>query len=146
MILVRPPLSTHYWHSICLDIIMISFDPSPYRSEDLFVIATTIYSGYSLINVESRLLILKKKSPLHVYWFVRFFPPSTPRLLHLYTSFFQKIPPSTFIPISTAIREMRVIKLFWIHQNWQFVEKTETNRTKKRWLWKKSDLVNQLPN
>ena len=36
------PLSTHYWHSICLDIFMISFDPSPYRSEDLFVIATTI--------------------------------------------------------------------------------------------------------
>ena len=29
------------------------------------------------------------------------FPPSTPRLLELCTSFFQKIPPSTFIPTST---------------------------------------------
>ena len=44
-----------------------------------------------------------KKSTLHVYWFLRFFPPSTPRLLDLSTSFFQKIPPSTFIPTSTFI-------------------------------------------
>ena len=29
----------------------------------------------------------QKKSPLHVYWFLRFFPPSTQRLLHLCTSF-----------------------------------------------------------
>ena len=29
------------------------------------------------------------------------FPPSTPRLLELCTSFFQKMPPSTFIPTST---------------------------------------------
>ena len=39
-------------------------------------------------------------STLHVYWFLRFFPPSTPRLLHLCTSFFQKIPTTTFIPTS----------------------------------------------
>ena len=43
----------------------------------------------------------QKKSPLHVYWFLRFFPPSTPRLLELCISFFHKIPPSTFIPTST---------------------------------------------
>ena len=61
----------------------------------------------SLINVKSRLPILKnstihkKKSTLHVYWFLRFFPPSTPHFLELCTSFFQKIPPSTFIRTST---------------------------------------------
>ena len=42
-----------------------------------------------------------KKSTLHVYWFLRFFPPSTPHLLELCISFFHKIPPSTFIPTST---------------------------------------------
>ena len=42
-------------------------------------------------------------STLHVYLFLRFFPPSTPRLLHLFTSFFQKKTPSTFIPTSTFI-------------------------------------------
>jgi hypothetical protein len=62
----------------------------------------------SLINVKSCLLILKKKSTLlahfHVYLFVRFISLSTPCLLHLCTSsFFQKIPPSTFIPTSTFI-------------------------------------------
>ena len=41
-----------------------------------------------IINVESRLLILKKESTLHVYWSLRFLPPSTPRLLHLCASFF----------------------------------------------------------
>ena len=50
----------------------------------------------------------QKKSTLHVYWFLRFFPPSTPRLLPLCTSFFQKISPSTFIPTSSAIKEMRL--------------------------------------
>ena len=29
---------------------------------------------------------LHKKTTLHVYWFLRFFPPSTPRLLHLCTT------------------------------------------------------------
>ena len=43
----------------------------------------------------------RKIPPFHVYWFLRFFPPSTPRLLELCTSFFQKIPPSTFISTST---------------------------------------------
>ena len=52
---------------------------------------------------------LKKNPPsthistLHVYWFLRFFPPSTPRLLQLSANFFQKIPPSRFIPTSTFI-------------------------------------------
>ena len=61
----------------------------------------------SLINVESTLTDFEKfhppqkKSILHVYWFLRFFPPSTPRLLELCISFFHKIPPSTFIPTST---------------------------------------------
>ena len=56
----------------------------------------------SLINVKSSLLILKnstlhkKKSTLHVYGFLRFFPPFTSSLLHLCTTFFQKISPSTF--------------------------------------------------
>ena len=45
----------------------------------------------------------QKKSILHVYWFLRFFPPSTTRLLKLCISFFHKIPPSTFIPTSTFI-------------------------------------------
>ena len=70
----------------------------------------------SLINVEARLLILKKKSPLHVYWFLdlfhhssfisktsqppRLFQPPRSFILHFYT-------PSTFIPTSTVIREMR---------------------------------------
>ena len=68
----------------------------------------------SLINVTSRYPILKnstlnkKNPPLHVYWFLRSFPSSTLRLLHLCTSFFQKIPSSTFIPTFTVIREMRV--------------------------------------
>ena len=35
----------------------------------------------------------------------------TPRLLDLCTSFFQKIPLSTFIPTSLAIREMRVYSM-----------------------------------
>ena len=43
----------------------------------------------------------QKKFTLHIYWFLTFFPPSTPRLLHLCTSFFQKIPPSTFIDFAT---------------------------------------------
>ena len=42
----------------------------------------------------------QKKSTLHVYWFLRFFPPSTPRLLELCISFFHKIPPSMFFPTS----------------------------------------------
>ena len=79
----------------------------------------------SLINVKSRLLILKKNT-LHVYWFLKFIPPYIPRLLHLCTSFFPKNPtihvysnlhvywfcnfytPSTFIPTSTTIREMNM--------------------------------------
>ena len=107
----------------------------------------------SLTNVKSGLLILKKNSTLHVYWFLRFFPPSTPRLLHLCTSFFPKNPtlhvysnlhvywfcnfctpprlfqppclviwqllhPSTFIPTSTLIKEMRVqMNLFFQQVN-----------------------------
>ena len=43
----------------------------------------------------------QKKSTLRVYWFLRFFPPSTSHLLELCISFFHKIPPSTFIPTST---------------------------------------------
>ena len=49
----------------------------------------------------SRLPILKnstlhkKKSTLHIYWFFRFFPPSTPRLLDLWVYVFQNIPPLT---------------------------------------------------
>ena len=54
----------------------------------------------SLINMTSCLLILKN-STLHVYWFLRFFPPSTPRLVELRVYVFQKIPPSRFISIST---------------------------------------------
>ena len=60
-------------------------------------------------------------STLHVYWFLRFFPTSTPRLLQLGTIFFQKIHvysnlhvywfcnfclPYTFIPTSSAIIEI----------------------------------------
>ena len=65
--------------------------------------------------MKSRLTILKnstiykKKSTPHVYWFLRLFPSSTPPLLELCTSIFQKIPPSMFIPTSTFIREMRVL-------------------------------------
>ena len=76
-----------------------------------FKIGTLIF----LINVKSRLTILKnstiykKKSTPHVYWFLRLFPSSTPPLLELCTSIFQKIPPSMFIPTSTFIREMRVL-------------------------------------
>ena len=78
--------------------------------------------------METHLLILIFFSPsthisiLHVYWFLRYFPPYTPSLLQLCTSFFQKIiysnilvyqfriccTHSTFIPASLAIREMRV--------------------------------------
>ena len=43
----------------------------------------------------------QKKSTLHIFWFLRFFPPTTPRLSELYISFFHKIPPSPFIPTST---------------------------------------------
>ena len=53
--------------------------------------------------------LYKKKSTLHVYWFFRLFPSSTPPLLELCTSIFQKISPSMFIPTSTFIREMRVL-------------------------------------
>ena len=85
---------------------MISFDPSPYRSEDLFVIATTCDS---LINVESRLSTDFEKK-IHP---PRTFPPSTfidflnffhPSLL-VYCSyvlvFSKKITPSTFIDFAT---------------------------------------------
>ena len=34
----------------------------------------------------------QKKSTLHVYWFLRFFPPFTPRLLELCISFFLQNP------------------------------------------------------
>ena len=66
-----------------------------------------IYNLISLINLGPTLPDFEKfqppqkKSTLHVYWFLRFFPPSTPRLLELCISFFHKIPPSTFIPTST---------------------------------------------
>ena len=53
-----------------------------------------------IINVESRLLILKKESTLHVYWSLRFLPPSTPRLLHLCASFF-------------LLAQIRVSQVFW---------------------------------
>ena len=72
---------------------------------------------------------------LHIYWILRFFhpPQSTPRFLELCTSFFQKIPPSTFIPTSTFnptstfIKEMRVVVnsslinsfiVLWFHFIW----------------------------
>ena len=80
----------------------------------------------------------QKKSTLHVYWFLRCFPPSTPRLLELCTSFFQKIPPRLlqhprlvilqfFYPLHvySNIREMRVSdvvksrnKRYWNHDVW----------------------------
>ena len=43
---------------------------------------------------------LEKFHPTHLL-ISSIFPASTPRLLDLCTSFFQKIPPSTFIPAST---------------------------------------------
>ena len=50
---------------------------------------------------------MKKNSTLHVYWFLRLFPPSTLRLLQLCTSFPQKIPPSTFFqPLLLLIQEL----------------------------------------
>ena len=63
---------------------------------------TCLCTLISLINVKSRLLILKKNPPSTFIDFLDFFPPSTPRLLQVCTSFFQKI------PSSTVIREMRV--------------------------------------
>ena len=54
---------------------------------------------------------------LHVYWFLRFFPPFTPHIVQLCTSFFpinttpnvywfcNLCTPSMFIPTSTAIRD-----------------------------------------
>ena len=44
----------------------------------------------------------------HAYIPILKSPPSTPRLLELCTSLFQKIPTSPFIPTSMFIREMRV--------------------------------------
>ena len=38
------------------------------------------------------------------------FPPSTPRLLHLYSRFFQKIPPSTFIDFVTFAPPTRLFQ------------------------------------
>ena len=119
------PLSNQFWGFNFVCTVKLSDkelldSKQPGNSEPFRVTNLSLYFINTLIslrNVESRLLILKKNPPsasthistLHAYWFLRFFPPSTPRLLHLYTSFFQKITPSTFIPTSTAIREMRVL-------------------------------------
>ena len=66
--------------------------------------------GADCRNCEVTLTDFEKKNPpsthistLHVYWFLRFFPPSTPRLLQLCTSFFQEIRHSTFILTSSFI-------------------------------------------
>ena len=75
------------------------------QKKDIFLPPPPSYCPHtliSLINVEPTLTDFEqfhppqKKSTLHVYWFLRFFPPSTPRLLELCISFFHKIPPSTF--------------------------------------------------
>ena len=56
-------------------------------------------AGYSHLSNKRGVTLTdfeKKIHPPRLLIF-RFFPPSTPRLLQLFTSFFQKIPPSTFI-------------------------------------------------
>ena len=61
---------------------------------------------------EVTLTDLEKKNPPSTFIDFLNFPPSTPRLLqYVLDSFFQKIPPSTFIPTSTTIRDMRVRRL-----------------------------------
>ena len=75
----------------------------------LFRVYVRLYSHLSY-KLEVTLIDFEKKNPpsthiynIHVYWFLRFFPSSTPRLLHLCISFFQKIASSTFFPTSTFI-------------------------------------------
>ena len=62
----------------------------------------------------------QKKSTLHVYWFLRFFPPSTPRLLELCTSFFQKIPPSTFSDLATFAPPTRLFQPPRLLDRWEY--------------------------
>ena len=91
----------------CRKILELQFSSLPrmVRSNSSF---STWYSHLSNKR-EVRLTDCEKKKPPSTFIdFLDFFPPSTPRLLQLYPSFFQKIPPSTIIPTSSAIREMRV--------------------------------------
>ena len=84
----------------------------------------------SLINMKSGLPILKnstlhkKNSTLLVYWFLRFFPPSTPRLLHLCSGFFQKIPPSMFIDFATFAPPTRLFQPPRLIEKWEYSRST----------------------
>ena len=69
-------------------------------SSNSFTLISLIIIEPTLTNLKNSTLH-KKKITLQVYWFLRSFPPSTPRLLELCISFFLKIPPSRFIPTST---------------------------------------------
>jgi hypothetical protein len=74
----------------------------------------------------------QKKSTLHVYWFLRFFPPSTPRLLELCTSFLQKIPPSTFSDLATFAPPPRLL------ERWEYVSLIT-------FFWQASQVLVPLP-
>ena len=77
---------------------------------------------FSCVSYKNRLSVLiLKNSTLHVYWFLRFFPPSTPCLLELCTSFFQKIPPSTFSDLATFALPPRLFQPPRLLKRWEYV-------------------------
>ena len=69
--------------------------------------------GVTLIDFE-------KISKLHVDWFASFFPPYTPGLLQLCTSFFQKIPPAMFVDFPTFAPPPRLFQPLPLLERWGY--------------------------
>ena len=91
-----------------------------------------LYSGFTTFAV-----IIPPKGnwqnpPLN--WFLKFLPPSTSRLLQLWSSFFQKIPPTTFIPTSTFIVFATFAPLAHLFQPPRLLEIWECLGCKTVWL------------
>ena len=60
-----------------------SFKRCPLSTLSLSPSLTVVCTRISLVNVKSEITLTDFEKKIHVYWFLRFFPPSTPRLLQL---------------------------------------------------------------
>ena len=93
-----------------------------------------VHTLISLINVTSHLPILKN-STLHVYYLEFFHPPLHVYCIYVCTSFFQKIPPSTFSDFATFAPPPRLFQPPRLLERWEYMKVTEIWILGWIWTW-----------